>query len=209
VAERYIDDQLIDALKHVASDPSTESRVRKVLNAIAASWNTEFKGDSSIADLYRECRAANRRSQGPSSNSADVDKTLQAAGLYSDSAEQKRREKDEKEAARRKLKRDKAEAKRRAEEEARRSKGRSRRPFNFEAVGGVVQWKQRIYSRSLQDRPQIVTSIANASQASYNLINAMKLVNPEKEKVETNEHVKECLERAKAAGKTIVRYIQV
>lgn len=64
-------------------------------------------------------------------------------------------------------------------------------------------------SRLVQEKPQILTSIANASQASSNLVNAITLVNLDKESIITNARVQECLERAKAARKTIVRYIQV
>ncbi|KAL4070754.1 hypothetical protein J3A83DRAFT_4094264 [Scleroderma citrinum] len=190
--KKYTDDHLIDALRTL-TNPNTENKVRKKLTAIVASWNTEFKDDPSmsfVADLYRLCRAANRRSH-TTNNSTDVNRMLQDAGLYSDVAEQKRREKEEKEVAKRKAKQEKAETKRRAGEEARRNKIRSRRPFNFEA-----------------ERPQIINAIANASQASNNLDNAMKLVNLDKERIETNEQVQRCLEKAKAARKTVVRYTQ-
>ncbi|KAG1854091.1 hypothetical protein C8R48DRAFT_323874 [Suillus tomentosus] len=52
-------------------------------------------------------------------------------------------------------------------------------------------------------------TIANASQASSNLVNAIKLVNSEKESVVSNEHVQECLGKACTIRKPIVRYIQV
>ena len=94
--------------------------------------NAEFKSDFYITELYKECRAANRRPNGPSSNSVDVDRMLQAAGLHTDTAEQKRKEKEERDAAKRKAKQEKADMKRK-QEEARRNRGR--RPFNFEAVG--------------------------------------------------------------------------
>ncbi|KAF5368631.1 hypothetical protein D9758_002325 [Tetrapyrgos nigripes] len=67
-----------------------------------------------------------------------------------------------------------------------------RPPFNFE-----------------QEKPKVLGSIVEASQASSNLVNAMTLVNPEKESLQTNERVQECLEKAKLARKQIVRYIQL
>lgn len=106
------------------------------------------------------------------------------------------KEKDEKELAKQRAKREKQEAKqkaRKAEEDERKKKGRSRRaPFNFEV-----------------EKPQILTTIANASQASSNLVNAIMLVNGEKESVVSNERVQECLEKTRAIRKPIVRYIQL
>jgi hypothetical protein len=74
----------------------------------------------------------------------------------------------------------------------------------------------------------VLSSISGASQASNNLINALKvhifaehrvqlfylyvprqLVNREKESIETNSRVQECLAETKAARKAIIRYIQV
>ncbi|KAG6333905.1 hypothetical protein ID866_5190 [Astraeus odoratus] len=191
---KCMDEQLIDAIKQLASDPHTDAKVKRKLIAVLASWNTQFKDDPSmshIAALYRQCRVSDRRAHA-ATNSTDVDRMLQNAGLYTNTTEQKRKEKDERDAAKRKAKKEKADAKRRVEDEARKTKLRSRRPFNFEA-----------------EKPQIINSIANASQATNNLINAMKLVNLDKESVATNEHVQECFEKAKAARKTIVRYTQL
>ncbi|KAG1749779.1 uncharacterized protein EDB91DRAFT_1109627 [Suillus paluster] len=189
----FADGQLTDAIKQLAADPTTDQKVKKKLIAVLASWNSQFKDDPSmsvVSGLYRQCRPADRRSQGYS-NGAEL-----SHGPSSD-YERKMKEKDEKELAKQRAKREKEEAKesaRKAEEEARRKKkGRSRRaPFNFEV-----------------EKPQILTTIANASQASSNLVNAITLVNGEKESVASNVRVQECLEKARAIRKPIVRYIQV
>ncbi|KAG7093867.1 hypothetical protein E1B28_007505 [Marasmius oreades] len=79
------------------------------------------------------------------------------------------------------------------EDERKRKKAKTRRqPFNFE-----------------QEKPKVLASIAEASQASSNLVNAIILVNPEKESLLTNERVQDCLEIAKQARKAIVRYVQL
>jgi hypothetical protein len=175
-----MDDQLIDALKHLSSDPSADTKVKKKLVSILAAWSTQFKNDpslSSIAGLYRQSRRSHVRSE-----SAD--------------AQIQRSPPSDKDTAKKRAKQEKAEAKeraRKAEEQARRQRNRSRgAPFNFEA-----------------EKPQILTSIANACQASSNLVNAITLVNLDKESIITNARVQECLERARAARKTIVRYIQL
>ena len=55
----------------------------------------------------------------------------------------------------------------------------------------------------------MLTCIANASQAANNLVNAITLVNPETDNVQTNERVQECLGKAKVCRKPIVRYTQL
>ncbi|KAG0704403.1 hypothetical protein DFH29DRAFT_997701 [Suillus ampliporus] len=189
----FADGQLTDAIKQLAADPTTDQKVKKKLITVLASWHSQFKDDPSmfvVAGLYRQCRPADRRSQGYS-NGAEL-----GHGPSSD-YERKMKEKDEKELAKQQAKREKEEAKekaRKTEEEARKKKkDRSRRvPFNFEV-----------------EKPQILTTIANASQASSNLVNAITLVNSEKESVITNVRVQECLGKARAIRKPIVRYIQL
>ncbi|KIJ65032.1 hypothetical protein HYDPIDRAFT_88841 [Hydnomerulius pinastri MD-312] len=184
-----MDDQLIDAIRQLASDPITDQKVKKKLLSVLTLWKEQFKNEpslSTVAGLYRQCRPPDRRSHGHTS-SADLDR-LYSAGLSPVS---------EKEAAKKRAKQEKEEAKEKArkaeEEEAQRKKSRPRRaPFNFET-----------------EKPQILTSIANASQASSNLVNAIMLVNGDKESIMTNERVQECLQNAKVARKPIVRYIQL
>jgi len=78
-------------------------------------------------------------------------------------------------------------------EEAKRKKAKAGRvPFNLE-----------------KERPNVLTTIAATSQASSNLTNAIMLVNTQSESIQDNERVRECLERAKQARKSVVRYIQL
>ncbi|KAI6007148.1 hypothetical protein EDD15DRAFT_2395238 [Pisolithus albus] len=187
---KCMDHQLVDALKQLASDSYTDSEVRGKLAKVLSGWSVQYKGDAfSCEDLHRSSQ------HGSGTSRTDVDRMLQNAWLSTDGAEQKKKDKEAKEAkeaAKRKAKQEKAEAKRKAEEEARRSKDQLRRRFDFD-----------------KEKPQIINSIANASQAISNLINAMKLVNPDEESVAANSHVKDCLEKAKVARKSIVRYIQL
>jgi anion-transporting ArsA/GET3 family ATPase len=111
-----------------------------------------------------------------------------------------------------KAKQAKEEEKKRKEEELRKRTERTKRrqPFDFE-----------------KEKPQILNTIAETSQAASNLVNALKVcgpdegcrvraltslpkfVNPEHESIQSNERVLECLEKAKQARKRVVRYIQV
>ncbi|KAL1748994.1 hypothetical protein HDZ31DRAFT_79333 [Schizophyllum fasciatum] len=181
----FADGQLTDALRHLASDPMTDKKVKKKLLLILASWNEQFKGDPSmntVANLYRQHRPTERRSM-------DVDPVYKVEL-------QRQREKEQARAAAKREKEEAKEKRRKEEEEERarrKNKNRPRRaPFNFE-----------------QEKPKVLSSIVEASQASSNLVNAITLVNPEKESLKDNTRVQECLEKAKAIRKQIVRYIQL
>ncbi|KAI0003663.1 hypothetical protein BJV74DRAFT_477399 [Russula compacta] len=181
----FADGHLTDALRHLATDPTADPKVRKKVLAVLASWSKQFKDDRSaagIAGLYRQVKPAgsSRRYEANQEPSAERERE----------SEQRRRDKEE-------AKRREAKEKRVKLEEARRKTAASqtatfRKQFDFE-----------------QEKPQVLTSIANASSAANNLVNAITLVNTENDSLLTNERVQECLARAKQIRKVIVRYIQL
>ncbi|KAJ3489580.1 hypothetical protein NLI96_g2021 [Meripilus lineatus] len=171
----FADAQLTDAIKSLASDPSTDPKVKKKLLSVLISWHSQFKDDpfdASHGSIGHHDEALERRKR----------------------EERERKEKKEEDKRKAKLAKEEEKAKQRREEELRRKRASQprRRPFNFE-----------------EEKPQILTSIANASQASNNLVNAITLVNTEHDSLQENERVQECLEAAKLARKQIVRYIQM
>ena len=55
----FADGQLTDALKHLATDYTTDPKVRKKVLAVLASWSRQFKDDrgaAGIAGLYRQVK---------------------------------------------------------------------------------------------------------------------------------------------------------
>ncbi|KAI8990560.1 hypothetical protein BD414DRAFT_438281 [Trametes punicea] len=192
----FADHQLTDALKNLAADPGTDSKVKKKLASVLVAWHLQFKDDPSmtlVANLYKQCRIA-QTNRVTSDRQAIIDAGLTTETEY---LERKRREEEAKkkrDEEKRKVKEEKERRKREEEERKRKASQpkTKRKPFNFE-----------------QEKPQILTAIANASQAANNLVNAMTLVNTEQERLETNERVQECLTKVKQARKQIVRYIQV
>jgi len=57
----FADGQLTDALRHLATDSTTDPKVRKKVMAVLASWSRQFKDDRSaagIAGLYRQVKPA-------------------------------------------------------------------------------------------------------------------------------------------------------
>ncbi|KAG6821395.1 hypothetical protein H0H93_014192 [Arthromyces matolae] len=182
----FADGQLTDAIKNLSADHSADKKVRKKLLAVLASWHEQFKSDpsmSAIAGLYKQCSREGRRQ-----SYHDV------AHLIGMPLEEKKK-KDEEE-AKQAVKREKEQAKARKLDEERQKRLRqsqpARTPFVFE-----------------KDKPKVLASIVEASQASSNLINAITLVNPKTDDVRTNERVQECLEKAKLARKPVIRYIQL
>ncbi|KAG6911606.1 hypothetical protein DXG01_011909 [Tephrocybe rancida] len=185
----FADGQLTDAIKNLAGDNTADKKVRKKLMLVLAAWHEQFKTDpsmSAIAALYQQCSKEGRRK-----SYQDV------AHLIGMPLEDKKEQ--DKEEARRAAKRDKEQAKeRKAEEERQRrmrqsTSGRPQRtPFSFE-----------------KDKPKVLASIVDASQASSNLVNAIRLVNPETDNIRTNERVQECLSKAQSTRKPVIRYIQL
>lgn len=60
-----------------------------------------------------------------------------------------------------------------------------------------------------KEKPQVLVSIANAIQAANNLVNACRLINREHESVLDSPKVQENLDKAKAARRPVIRYIQL
>ncbi|KAF7979379.1 hypothetical protein HWV62_42466 [Athelia sp. TMB] len=191
----FADGQLTDALKHLASDPHTDPKVKKKLLFVFASWHTQFKDDpkmSIISGFWNHYRPAPPRPKPREVPATDIYSRGSLDVQPNIDQERRRKEKEEKEMAKQKA-RDAKDNARKAEEDARRRKNRPKRaPFDFE-----------------KEKPEIFTAIANASQAANNLVNAITLVNAETDSLKTNERVQECLGKAKLSRKPIVRYIQL
>ena len=59
VPASFADNQLTDAIRHLAADPGLDHKVRRKLTAVLASWYREFKDEpnmSIVANLYRTTR---------------------------------------------------------------------------------------------------------------------------------------------------------
>lgn len=114
---------------------------------------------------------------------AETTQNLSAMGIYDTS------EADKKKAEREEARKAKKEVERKRKE---REAERKRPPFVF-----------------AKEKPQILNAIATASQASNNLVNAIMLVNEDKDDLRTNTRVQECLATARDTRKSILRYIQL
>lgn len=151
----FADNQLTDAIRALASEPSTDAKVKRKLVSVLASWHSQFKDDpsmSSVANLYNTVKphqaAAARASRHIEEDTFQID----AAGLGgagNSVEERRRREERERRERKEEEKRKAREAKeargaekaaektrlKQMEQEKRRSRGTPKRPpFNFEAV---------------------------------------------------------------------------
>jgi len=167
----FADGHLTDALKHLACDTTTDPKVRKKVIAVLASWHNQFKSDPSmalVAGLIKECRATDR-------GLSDATMALGAMGLYDISEIEKK--KAEKEEAK-KAKKEKEKAKRQEDKRKRERETELRRPpfvFAKVSVEHLIEHSHSVvlFTNRAQEKPQVLNSIASASQASSNLVNAI------------------------------------
>ncbi|OBZ68405.1 Protein lsb5 [Grifola frondosa] len=192
----FADSQLTDAIRGLSSDATTDPKVKKKLLSVLVGWHNQFKDDPSmtlVANLYKQCKGPEVRThtQKPSYDDPQFSFDSNIA-----SYERKKKEDAEKKEKEEKRKAKEEKEKRKKEEQRRKRKATQskvdRKAFNFE-----------------EEKSQILTAVANATQASNNLVNAMTLVNTEHDSLEANERVQECLTKAKQSRKQIVRYVQL
>ncbi|KAJ8496122.1 hypothetical protein ONZ45_g12563 [Pleurotus djamor] len=177
----FADGQLTDALKGISADPSTDAKVRKKVLLVLAFWEKQYGSDPQMAHVSGLYRQCKQHRVTQQQNIDQLNNSLGLPNLESEAAKKKREKKEAKE----------KERQRREEERAQANKPK-RQPFDFE-----------------RDKPKVLSSIVEASQATSNLINAITLVNTDKETISSNERVQECIEKAKLARKPVVRYIQL
>lgn len=180
---------MLDALRALATEGTTDARVKQKLLSILAAWQRQFKDDPSMsapANLYSTVKphagGVQRVTRPPPSEEVthQVDSLNDGYGYGDDRRRFEEREKREKkEEEKRKAKEAKEAEKlrlKKLEADKRKSlRGKTKRaPFSFEQVRGA-----RLYALSmlksglLQEKAQVLTSIANATQASNNLVNAI------------------------------------
>ncbi|KAG8989562.1 putative actin patch assembly and actin polymerization protein, partial [Tulasnella sp. 427] len=181
----FADGPLITRIKTMASDPLTDDAVRKKLMSVLAGWNREFKDNpkmATVASLWTQCGGGvKRRSVPPPPR---VDHEAEARKRAEEKAKERAALEEERRRERERKLKEKADAKKKTTQP-------KPRPFDFE-----------------KEKPHIINSIATASQAAIQLTNSLKLVNREKESIESNTIVQEALANAKAARKAVIRYIQ-
>ncbi|KDE03129.1 hypothetical protein MVLG_06366 [Microbotryum lychnidis-dioicae p1A1 Lamole] len=189
----FANESLVERIKLMAGDPHTDERVKKKIMATLASWYRQFKDDPRmqlVAGLYACCGGGKKATTRTGATEAYERERRRYEEEVAARTERKAAEQ------RAKLKRMEAECKAREEAKNKAKKGyapKTRRPkFDFQA-----------------EKPKIMSAVGSGTQAAQALINALQLVNREKESVTTTARVQECLAKAKADRKVVVRYIQL
>ncbi|KAG8999652.1 putative actin patch assembly and actin polymerization protein [Tulasnella sp. JGI-2019a] len=195
----FANDALVTRIKTMATDPLTDETVKRKLMSVLGSWYRQFKDDrkmATVAGLWAQCggNVKPRRpvsiQQSPPRETEDERATrAEIKAAKERAAREEEQERIRREAERKRKEKEEKQNKKKGGAQA--AKGPTPKPFDFE-----------------KEKPLIITSIANASQASIHLTNALKLVNREQESIESNARVQECLANAKQCRKVIIRYIQ-
>ncbi|GAA5841366.1 hypothetical protein JCM9279_000627 [Rhodotorula babjevae] len=191
----FANERLLERIKVLAGDPHTEPQVKKKVMSVLGSWYIQFKDDPKmqlVAGLYKSCGGGKQASRTAATEAYEA----QQARYERESAaraERKAAEIRAREAEKERIAKAKADKERMKQQARSGTQTRTRRPpFNFE-----------------QEKPKILASVGQGTQAAQRLVNALQHVNREKESVTTNARVQECLEKAKADRKALIRYIQL
>lgn len=149
---------MIDALKMLATESTTDPKVKKKLVSVLGAWHTQFKDDpsmSNVSHLYNLVKPATpvrRAAPAPpqvvynrpeEDFNFDVDERKSREEIRriqeEDRKEEKRRAKEAKEAAKRKAIEEEEERKRKAKAKASTANKPKRKPFNFEQVRSTCE----------------------------------------------------------------------
>ncbi|BGP31194.1 hypothetical protein JCM10296v2_002958 [Rhodotorula toruloides] len=192
----FANDRLVERIKVMAGDPHTDPKVKKKLMQVLGSWYVQFKDDPKmqlVAGLYKSCGGG--KTQPTRSAATDAYEAQQAryereSALRAERKEAERRAREEEKARKEAEQAKKAAAMRSATAQG--GANRRRVKFNFE-----------------QEKPKIMAAVGQGTQSAQALVNALQRVNREKESVQENLRVQDCLEKAKADRKALIRYIQL
>ncbi|KAF7784048.1 hypothetical protein Agabi119p4_213 [Agaricus bisporus var. burnettii] len=190
----FSDSQFLDVLSGILLDEYINKRVKKKLTVVLLAWQDQFKDDSEMAAfqrLYSQVKGKNHRL------SNDM-----MMNYVTEQKEKDAKKEKEKREAREARKREEAEERERIKKEKEMEKERSKKD------GRKTETRKRLFDFE-KDKPKVMNSIVEASQASSNLINAIVRVNLETDSLEGNAEVQDWLTKAKDAKKVIVRYTQL
>ncbi|KAK4704651.1 LAS seventeen-binding protein 5, partial [Phenoliferia sp. Uapishka_3] len=185
----------VPRIKLMAGDPTLDASVKAKIMSVLGSWYRQFKDDPKmqlVAGLYASCGGGKKTVSRTAATEAYENQQARYEREAAERAERKARERN---AAQEKI--DHKFAEKLAAKEGRTKKKApgptpTRKVFNLQA-----------------EKPKIMASVGEGTQSAQNLINALQHVNREQESVTSNTRVTECLNKAKADRKTVVRYIQL
>ncbi|KAI9794636.1 MAG: putative actin patch assembly and actin polymerization protein [Peltula sp. TS41687] len=199
----FADEPLIERLRVAATDPVSDPAVQAKCKALFAQWTANYNGTPGlgrISTLYKQLPQrkqpeTQRLSKAPKEIEAEAEDeprrpsittTTTAAASSSTTSGYSRYSRLERSS---KAKPSKSSVSRPQKEE-KESKRSFSKPFNLE-----------------KEKPQLLQSLATSSVASTNLMNALKLVNRENQRVSEDAEVVKQFETCKLLRRQILRYI--
>ncbi|KAH8922592.1 hypothetical protein BT69DRAFT_1263270 [Atractiella rhizophila] len=199
------DQQLLQRIKEMARDSTTDPKVKKKLMVILAGWEKDFANETdyrlkTLAGLWKECGGVKKPP--PPTPEQLVEQAI-AREKREKELEDRRlsveRAREEQERQRReRLEREREELERKRQEKEDKKKKSStkpsvkREPFNLE-----------------KEKPKVMETIAVGTQGANTLINSLRHVNIHTSSPQTDPAVQQALTSVKASRKQIVRYIQL
>ncbi|KAF2745246.1 hypothetical protein M011DRAFT_469634 [Sporormia fimetaria CBS 119925] len=200
--KQFADEPLLERLRILARDEMVDAEVRQKVNVLFRQWAVAYKGTPGlerIATLYKQLPTTKRpqphQSRVVRENEAEVEREDSRSGSSSFNTSS----------------RDRSDSTRQASSSAaplrpvtlgsapvpsssifRKDKKSKSKPFNIE-----------------REKPQLLETIASATVASTNLMNALQLINREVQRVSENKEVMQRFETCKALRRQILRYIQL
>jgi len=173
------------------------------LFSVLISWRNQFKDDqkmSLVAGLYDQLKP--NRAGSDQAFRADQRRIEEENRLKREAQAAERAEREKERIARIQAEED---ARRREKEERKRQKEQSR--YGSQPAARPAQ--RRAPFNFQQEKPNILASVGEATQACNGLVNALQRVNRESESVTTNLAVQEYLMKVKDTRKKVVRYTQL
>lgn len=202
----FADEPLLERLRIMARDDMVDALVRQKCNLLFRQWAVQYKntpGLSQIAALHKQLPQPKRRPQQLQT------KSLRETELDAENSHDTPRGHSRNTSG--------ASASRSSPAPSPAPTPKRKDPITLDATPRVGSGsskskknkQQQVQFDLKKERPQIMGTIAQASVASTNLLNALQLINREHERVSENKEVLNRFETCKQLRRLVLRYIQL
>ncbi|OJJ86174.1 LSB5 family protein [Aspergillus glaucus CBS 516.65] len=197
----FADEPLLERLRIAATDPVSDPLVKEKCKQLFGQWSVSYKntpGMERVAALYRQLPKRKKpasqakakvlrdseppKEQQPLGHSVSISAGNGPSTVVGGGSKAKHKAKQER--------KEKEKQEKLAQKEKRKSLG-AFRSFNLE-----------------REKPQMIQTLANSSVASTNLLNSLKLVNRETQRVSEDIEVMNRVDKCRELRRQILRYIQ-
>ncbi|KAK7517948.1 VHS domain-containing protein [Phyllosticta citriasiana] len=195
----FADEPLLERLRILARDDMVDRQVRQKCNVLFRQWATAYKGQlglERIATLYKELPQTRRRE--PHQSKVIKETEAEASHNWSGVATPSHSHNSS------------------GVTPAAAAVAASSRPTSLSTSSSFFSSRDKKHKKTKsqpfsleKEKPQLLETIASASVASTNLLNALQLINREQERVSENAHATKEFEQCKQLRRKILRYIQL